>query len=161
MPNWIEGTMKLRGKRKDIERFFREGVETNADHNWEDISAQVTIEVNDDVIEINFNDKPYISDTRQAFITSDYLYLRGKEDDEVTICVNVKQAWNFCAREDGRDCEWDGIAKKYDVDIKLFGIECGMEFTQEVIILRGRRPVVNDKKYENWEWDCPFPNMGG
>ena len=27
MPNWIEGTMKLRGKRQDIRRFFLEGLE--------------------------------------------------------------------------------------------------------------------------------------
>lgn len=29
MPNWIEGTMKLRGKRSDIKRFFEEGVTTS------------------------------------------------------------------------------------------------------------------------------------
>lgn len=26
MPNWIEGTMKLRGKRDDISRFIHEGI---------------------------------------------------------------------------------------------------------------------------------------
>lgn len=36
-----------------------------------------------------------------------------------------------------------------------------MEFTQEVIIIRGGKTIVNEKQYEDWMWECPFPNMGG
>ena len=30
MPNWIEGTMKLRGKRENIRRFFLEGLDPSS-----------------------------------------------------------------------------------------------------------------------------------
>lgn len=36
MPNWIKGTMKLRGKRQDIARFFREGLDASGRHKLED-----------------------------------------------------------------------------------------------------------------------------
>ena len=76
--------------------------------------------------------------------------------------MNIKQAWAFDGGSSTKDLErWTEISTKYNVDIKLFGFECGMEFAQEVIILRGRKPIVNDIQYEDWEWDCPFPNMGG
>lgn len=38
MPNWIEGTMKLRGKQEDIKRFFREGLDQS---DWPDPKDRV------------------------------------------------------------------------------------------------------------------------
>jgi hypothetical protein len=77
-------------------------------------------------------------------------------------CVNIKQAWAFDGGSSTKDLErWAEISTKYNVDIKLFGFERGMEFAQEVIVLRGRKPITNDVQYEDWDWDCPFPRMGG
>lgn len=160
MPNWIEGTMKLRGKREDIKRFFLEGLEPST---WageiNNLSDQVIDNSADDDLDFSFRDEPHIKDTRRAFITDDNVYM----DDEAGVaCVNVKQAWAFDAGRDTEDLDnWKAISDKFNVDIKLYGIECGMEFTQEVIIIRGCRPIVNKKHYEDWDWECPFPNMGG
>ena len=41
MPNWIEGTMKLRGKREDIRRFFLEGLDPSSWLTPGDIKHQV------------------------------------------------------------------------------------------------------------------------
>lgn len=161
MPNWIEGTMKLRGKREDILRFFREGLDASS---WlgdgsGKLKDQVTDESEDDWIEFNFRNEPHIAGTRRAFITDDHVYM---EEDEGIACVNVKQAWAFDAERDTKDLEnWKNISDKFNVDIRLFGIESGMCFTQEIIIVRGRRPIVNERQYENWDWECPFPRMGG
>ena len=103
--------------------------------------------------------EPHIRETRRAFITDSYVYM---DDDEGIVCVDVKQAWAFDAGSESQDLQkWKDISEKYNVDIRLYGIECGMQFTQEIIIVRGRKPIVNEKQYENWDWDCPFPNMGG
>ena len=58
MPNWIEGTLKLRGKRVDIIRFFREGLEPSTPIDSEN---QVTDYSDDDVLEFNFKDWTYIT----------------------------------------------------------------------------------------------------
>lgn len=161
MPNWIEGTMKLRGKREDILRFFREGLDASS---WlgdgsGKLKDQVTDESGENYLEFTFKDEPHIAGTRRAFITDNYLYMEG---DEGIACVNVKQAWAFYAGRDTKDLEnWKNISDKFNVDIRLFGIEQGMCFTQEIIIIRGRRPIVNEREYEDWDWECPFPRMGG
>ena len=160
MPNWIEGTMKLRGKREDIYRFFKEGLEPSS---WAGESNKIEEQVLDysgeEYLNFYFKDLPHIKGTRRAFITDTEVYM---ENDTGIVCVDIKQAWGFAARRETEDlANWKAISDEYNVDIKLFGIECGMEYTQEIIIIRGRTPIENIKKYENWEWDCPFPNMGG
>ena len=159
MPNWIEGTMKLRGAQKDIRRFFSEGVEPS---NWPDPKDNIDQVVNksdDEELWFEFKNEPHIVGTRRAFITDDEAYMCGENG---VCCVNVKQAWAFDAGSGTKDLErWTEISTKYNVDIKLFGFERGMEFAQEVIVLRGRKPIVNDIQYEDWDWDCPFPKMGG
>ena len=159
MPNWIEGTLKLRGKQEDIKRFFREGLQPS---NWPDPKDRIN-QVRDlseeNELFFKFNNEPHIVGTRRAFITDESVYMCG---DSGVACVNVKQAWAFIAGPDSRDMDqWVEISNKYNVDIKLYGIEAGMEFTQEVIIVHGEKPIVNDTQYEDWDWDCPFPRMGG
>ena len=159
MPNWIKGTMKLRGKREDIYRFFKNGLNPS---NWpkpEDRENQVIDESGENYLEFSFCNEPHIAETRRAFITDDNVFMK---DDEGTVCIDVKQAWAFDAGHESNDLEtWKNISKKYNIDIRLFGIECGMQFTQEIIIVRGRKAIVNEWQYEDWDWECPFPNMGG
>lgn len=153
MPNWIKGTMKLRGKREDIRQFFNEGLDASGYNNVDD---QVKDDSGADYLFFNFWAEPHIKDTRRAFVTGDYVEMYG---DQGVACVDVKQAWTFSHEEDLN--VWQEISEKYNVDIKLFGIEQGQESTEEVIIIRGCKPIVNKKQYEDWDWDCPFPRMGG
>ena len=157
MPNWIKGTMKLRGKREDIYRFFKEGLDPS---NWpkpEDRENQVIDESGENYLDFSFKNEPHIAGTRRAFITDDNVFM---EDAEGIVCVDVKQAWAFDASENDL-LNWKAISDKYNLDIRLFGIECGMQFTQEIIIIRGRKAIANVRWYEDWDWECPFPNMGG
>jgi len=145
MPNWIEGTLKLRGKREDIKRFL--------DNEIDNDFGQVCCDDGDGYLDYTFKHEPWIKGTDRAFITSDYLYM---DDEECSVCLDIKQAWSF------HKDDWKDKSAKYNVDIKLFGIECGMEFCQEIIVLRNNPKIVaNVITYEDWEWDCPFPNMGG
>ena len=159
MPNWIEGTMKLRGTQNDIRRFFSEGVEPS---NWpkpEDRIGQIIDKSLEGELYFEFNNEPHIVGTRRAFITDESAVMT---EESGVVCVNVKQAWAFVAGPNSNDLKaWKDISDKYNVDIKLYGIESGMQFTQEIIILRGEKPIVNESQYEDWDWDCPFPNMGG
>ena len=157
MPNWIEGTMKLRGKREDIRRFFLEGLDLSSWLTPGDIKHQVEDNSTEYSLDFTFRDQPHIVGTRRAFITDDYAYM---EEEFGIVCVNVKKAWCFVGDHNDLDV-WETISKKYDVDIRLFGIEMGQCFTQEVIISRGFKPIVNEKQYADWMWECPFPMMGG
>ena len=164
MPNWIEGTMKLRGKQKNIKRFFDEGIEASPYFGEkENLEEQVIDESGEDFWEYTFKNEPHVKNTRRMFIKNSFVEMY----EEDGICtVPIKQAWSFSARASDEDILIE-IADKFQIDIKLYGIECGIQFCQEVLVLHGneeKQGVIkynNVIQYEDWEWECPFPNMGG
>lgn len=164
MPNWIEGTMKLRGKQENIKRFFEEGIEASSYFGEkENLEEQVIDESGEDFLEYTFKNEPHVKDTRRMFIKNSFVDMY-KEDGVCTI--PIKQAWSFSGPDEDEE-RLIQIADKFHIDIKLYGIECGMQFCQEVLVLHGneeKQGVIkynNVIQYEDWEWECPFPNMGG
>lgn len=153
MPNWIEGTMKLRGKRENIKRFFDKGLEPSS---WfgeqNNLDSQVKDESGDDYLEYSFKDEPHICGTHRMFITDSYANMF--EEDGVC-CFDIKQAWGFDAKE------LEKISEKFNVDIRVYGIEMGMEFCQEILIENGKTVYDKEINYDDWDWECPFPKMGG
>lgn len=169
MPNWIEGTLKLRGKRRDIERFFDDGTGPANWPNPEDRKNPVTKSVELDNVGVSygvnyyFRNCAHITGTRRAFIEDGELYIEHEYDEEdIIACIDIRQAWAFDAGKDSKDLDnWKRISEEYNLDLRLYGIECGMMFCQEIIIIRGREAIVNEWQYENWDWECPFPRKGG
>jgi len=175
MPNWCEGSLKLRGKRDDILRFFREGV--NAYHyNFEGEERKntvidtpkedwMTIETNDD-LDILYLLNPgsswiYVEDTKRAFLSdNDYVDIYKPENPDspcVAVC-KVEQAWGF------RVEDWEKISEKYNLDIRLFGVEQGMGFWEEITITNGKVLIDKLHHYDNhmgFVWECPLPWLGG
>lgn len=155
MPNWIEGSLKLRGRKEDIRRFFNEGVENNGVYD-EKHENSVIDRSDEGMMWFDFYNEPYIKTTRRAFIESG----SAEMYEDYGVCsVNIKQAWSFSAGDEDIQ-KWKDIARKYNLDIRLYGIECGTQFCQEMIITKDtfENKVI---KYNDWDWDCPFPNMGG
>lgn len=164
MPNWIEGTMKLRGKQENIKRFFDEGIEASSyfgkKENYED---QVIDESGEDFLQYTFKNEPHVKDIRRMIVKNSSVEMY--EEDGICV-IPIKQAWSFS----GMDVDEERlikIADKFYIDIKLYGIECGVQFCQEVLVLHGneeKKGVIkynNVIQYEDWDWECPFPNMGG
>ena len=153
MPNWIEGTMKLRGKQKDIKRFFDEGLEPSSYFGEVNkLEDQVQDDSGDGYLEYHFRNEPYICGTRRMFITDSDAYMY---DEDGVCCFDIKQAWGFKAEE------LEKISAKFNVDIRVYGIEMGMQFCEEILIENGKTIYDKEIKYGDWDWECPFPNMGG
>ena len=161
MPNWIEGTLHLRGKVKDIHRFLSEGISKSVSLWNRDIQETIIDDSRpkEGVVAFNFMHDPWIVDTQRAFLNDQYVAIRYKdENEETSTSLVVNQAWSF------KTDNWIALSKKYDIDIRLNGFECGGKFGQQITILRGDpEPTVDEEvlKYDDWEWECPFPNMGG
>ena len=151
MPNWIEGTMKLRGKAADLIRFFENGFDTKVEKKEYSDSVLYTI---DDFV--------YINGSRRAFTydrCDHYIYTDRPDDIQVAL-VPIRQAWSFTPY-DGAEQRWIDLAKEYNLDIRLQGFERGIEFFQDVEIVGGEMVRNDVKKYEDWDWECPMPRMGG
>lgn len=172
MPNWIEGTMKLRGKMSDIKRFFDEGIELSGILKEQNKQRGDYIKENCLENELYYEivgDTPHVIGTHRMFIAEGDYYLYKNDNDNNVMVLGVQQAWTFTGRSGGVDEKaLVDIADKYNLDIRLYGIEQGMEFCQEVIVHHKRADeekgeIVVDSfiKYEDWDWECPFPRMGG
>lgn len=146
MPNWIEGTLKIRGKQENVKRFLLEGTEPC--YNNEN-------GVVEDALCIKANDNVWVKGTRRAFIDPFVLYFDDYDEEYNTYCVPVRQAWYFSADD------WEKVAYKYEVDLRLYGFEQGMQFCQEVEVIDGEITIDEQYKFDDWDWECPMPRMGG
>ena len=172
MPNWIEGTMKLRGKMSDIKRFFDEGIELSGWLNEQNKQRGNYIKESCLENELSYEivgDTPYVIGTHRMFIAEGDYYLYKNDDDNNVMVLGVQQAWSFTGDGTGvKEKALVDIADRYNLDIRLYGIEQGMEFCQEVVVHHKRADEEKGKivvdsfiKYEDWDWECPFPRMGG
>lgn len=180
MPNWIQGSLKLRGTYENICRFFEEGINVYEDK-WNnekeeceehvvDKSKWLLIEEFDDGMYVNILDAnwAHVNDTIRAFVTTENhdIFISKKEksdeiDEEpiiVTAC-EIHQAWSF------KPENWLKVSKNFNVDIQLYGIESGIGFEQIVTIIDNT--VIENKvnnyggNYDDFLWHCPIPWLGG
>ena len=159
MPNWIEGTLKLRGKTEGLKKFFTEYLETPAYHLGilpaPEIDEFIKFDFDDygQEYEVTIKDEPHIKGSRRAFLGEDDFIDWGGA--QATIALTIKQAWNF-------DVEpFVAISKECGLDVRLYGFECGMEYCQEIEIIGGEVIFDNTIKYDDWYWECPMPRLGG
>lgn len=153
MPNWAEGTLKLRGRRENVASALKEMLLGNKGATLEDENDGTLLTFKTE------NDYFYINGTRRAFISGKDIEIWLDEDDEDFVIIeleNFKQAWAALADN------YTEISSKFDVDIKIFTFEMGMEFTQEIEISKGEiiKNIVNEN-FTDYSWDVPFSRLGG
>ena len=151
MPNWAEGTIKLRGRAENIASALK--------YMFCDNTVTVTVEEEWDGETLIFETTApyfYINGTRRGFIETDSLEFLLDKDFLIIELQDFKQAWAAIAEN------YQEISSKFDVDIKIFTFEKGKKFTQEIEISKGNiiKDIRNDK-FSNYGWDVPFSDLGG
>lgn len=186
MPNWCAGNIRFRGKKEDIVKLLENEVEyCTTSKNFDDVVTH-PVTVGTDNWELTIYppkdanlDKSgwyHIKGTRRAFLDpesiSDCLYSTrlyelepefGKPAENnvvdaepwLLIIDGFKQAWNIRAEE------FTEMSAKYNVDIRIFAWEQGMQFERHVEILKGELITDITMHYDDWDWDCPMPWIGG
>jgi hypothetical protein len=158
MANWIEGTLKLRGSSENLKAFFEDAILPCASkkerYNKDDF---ITFHLADDWYDVDIRHDAWIKGTQRAFVNDDCSIEVEVEDgyDSVTVCLPIRQAWSFEADD------WKNISDTYNLDVRLYGFERGMEFCQEVEVVGGQITMDRKINYDDWKWECPMPNMGG
>lgn len=148
MPNWAEGSLKLRGKSENIASALEEML----------LNDTATLEDKWDGALLIFNNTVpyfYIDGTRRAFIDKKQIEVWFEEEFCTVELDDFKQAWSAIPEN------YQEISSKFDVDIKIFTFEKGMEFTQEIEISKGKiiKNVCNE--YDDYQWEVPFSDLGG
>jgi hypothetical protein len=150
MPNWAEGTLKLRGRRKNIKSALKEmfiGSDVSISEEMDDQALILTL--------TSINSYFYINNTKRAFIDKNKIEVLLEEDFEIIEIDDFKQAWRVIPKN------YQEFSKKYNVDIKIFVFEQGLQFTQEIEIVDGQITKNETRKYDDYQWDVPFSKLGG
>lgn len=156
MPNWCEGTLKVRGTIKDLKNFVLNGLLPVTPTGKVKKTLSLDGEDETSLYISSVPDTLYIKGTRRAFCEPDYIEVSSDEPNDKTILtMPFKQAWAILSDNLLEVC------KEFNVDIKIQGFECGMRFSQIVEIVNGEIVQDEEIKYDDWEWDCPCPDMGG
>lgn len=150
MPNWAEGTLKLRGRRENIKSFLKEIFRSDDVIISEEMDDQILI-----LTLTSINSYFYINNTKRAFIDKNKIEVLFEEDFETIEIDDFKQAWRVIPKN------YQEFSKKYNVDIKIFIFEQGLQFTQEVEIVEGEITKNETRKYDDYQWDVPFSKLGG
>lgn len=168
MPNWIEGTFRARGKKENIKKFLIDGLgacrdlKMTTDVSEDGDSLQVTFKkqnVDENDYKNKYHDTLYINGTRRNFLILSfgeiYAY-KKKSNGEFQFLTSFKSAWAIDTKP------YVEIAKQYDIDIRVNGFECGMEFEQLLEVSRtGQIRCESFTQYDDWDWQCLMPRLGG
>lgn len=146
MPNWCEGTLKIRGNMENVRKFMEEGI------NW--TPSKLVVEDYDGELDFSTSGTGarWIKNTSRHFIMCDkimYLY-KG-----YTLFLDFKAAWNVSAEDLKKVCQ------TYGIDMKVQAFDRGMEFSQIVEIINGEITKDETIEYDDYDWDCPCPTLGG
>lgn len=170
MPNWCEGTLRLRGKRKNIVEFLKDNLRGEGcdPESFDSIvwPARVTEADDGQFITVHRDNEKHsdsygwiwIKGTHRNFIAENEFYvdMYGDEDKTYTVCIDkFNAAWGIEPEP------YVAFSKKYGLDIKIFGSEQGMQFEQCIEIVNGELVKDEEYHYEDWDWEAVNPNMGG
>ena len=151
MPNWSEGCLKVRGKAANVKKFVLEGLKPV------DLfgNALPKLELSD-LGEVDTDKDCWIEGTTRGFVENLYADFSFVEDDETfTAVLDTKFAWAADAEE------LLALCKKYSVDMKLYAFEKGNEFNQDILIVDGQILRDNRIAFEDYNWECICPTLGG
>lgn len=173
MPNWINGTFKVRGTLTQLKAFGETEFRTQAQLDFErtnlfaslmkkDVKAEqpetdVTVEISDYEVNIQSNSGLVLNNLRRATTGDGTGYINEDEEDAKHIVVfeNFEAAWGL----DPNDVL--EMAIRHNIDVYFHGFEKGMEFEQIIEVVDGKIKQSKERRYENYQWECPFPGLGG
>ena len=171
MPNWCEGYLKIRGKKKDLINFIENEIVLIKQESIVSEPQLVDIKMQDDGIDCSFKYNKsfkeflYLKGTRRFLIESeeiafDYEFdYEDDEDDEDEVCyltLDIKQAWGIIIQSLLVE-----HSKKYSLDFNIFASECGMEFEQYITIVGGKLLKNEERAYKDFRFEAINPNLGG
>lgn len=149
MPNWCVGTLKVRGEKSNLERFVFEGLKPVG------FLGDLKEPLNRDKWgDIHTKESCWIEGTRRGFVRGLELYLSEIEDDGI-IALDAEFAWCIDVEGLQKACQ------KYNVDMRMYAFEQGMQFNQEVEIINGEITIDDEITFDDYKWECICPDLGG
>lgn len=160
MPNWCVGTLKVRGEKENMKRFLLEAFTPIVPAILTVIKGvqPPTKVVNEDEWSVNLSaegqcDGFHVKGTHRNFVDSKSI--EWELDREVLLISSYQAAW-------GIDTEGlRNLSEEYQVDLKIYGFERGMEYNIDFEVHKGEIIKCDEIKFNNYDWECIDPELGG
>lgn len=158
MPNWCVGTMKVRGTKENLVNFLKKGFSPVT---W--LGSAVPVEVNEDKYSVSLKclDKAHgfhVKGTHRNFVETNCIEFEFWDEDKEThvmLIENYKAAWGIEANALAL------LSKTYDIDFKIYAFERGMEFNQDIEVVKGEIVKDDEIQFDDYDWECINPGVGG
>lgn len=151
MPNWCTGTLKVRGTQQNVERFLAESMpQFHCPLDMNECETTLIRQPNSDIY------NGYIVGSKRSFVESDIAFLFPSNNNTIILMFErVDCAWSFDVNE------FAELSKKFQVDFFFYGFEQGQAFNQKVEIHNG--VVIKNEiiKFDDYQWECIYPYLGG
>lgn len=158
MANFCQGILKIRGDKEDICNFIENNLTfypdpTNLNNKlyfrktW-DNDYEVDYTLHYDVKYTHLND------SHRHFIKENQINVYNRDKYWLTF-ITLIACWDI-------DIDYlIKISKDYNIDLKIYAFEKGMEFNRDIEIHKGK--VIKNKyiNFKNYEWECIDPTIGG
>lgn len=151
MPNWCAGTLRVRGKKKNLQNFINDGLNPLPVKGKENSVIE-----SDGCGGVYCDSTCYIKGTNRGFVYGLDVYFEENEDVSIqTIALDVEFAWNINSEELLKLCQ------KYHIDMRIYAFEQGMQFNLEIEIINGKITKEAYFAFHDYNWECICPKMGG
>ena len=150
MPNWCAGDLRVRGTKENLIKFLLDGL--NPIKNICNELEPLKINENGEIC----GDTCHIKGTHRGFVKGLDVYVDDLENEgKSTIVLSVEFAWYM------KPQDLLNVCREYGVDMRIHAFERGMQFNQIIEIIDGEITKDEEVKFDDYEWDCICPNVGG
>lgn len=157
MPNWCEGTLRLKGKFANLKRFLTDGLQAvDLLGNEVDNKYRIALDEPNNFWVIAENNL-HIKGSKRHFVkaTDEIELYTENADEDIVLLLPIKAAWivDYNTLVD--------ISKTYEVHARIHSYEKGAEFEQIIDVQYGELKHYEMITHSNYQWDCDCPLIGG
>ena len=163
MPNWCDGYLTIRGKKKDLKNFIENEIRLVKLKSILSEPEYIGIKMIDDSMGCSFKyNKSYseflhLKNSRRFFIESEEIsFFSVYDDTDCYLTLKVKQAWGINVQELLVE-----HSKNYHVDFNIYASESGMEFEQYITVVEGELIKDEEREYTDFHFEAINPSLGG
>jgi hypothetical protein len=150
MPNWCEGTLKIRGTKDNIIKFAEECIVNG--------KGELKVVYDEELNFLTIKDtmSTYIEHTRRMFVNQKEIEWWFNDNEEIQIVLlDIEQAW--CIDKDNLKY----LSQLYNLDFRIYAFEQGMSFNVEIEVINGEVTLYKEYTFNDYAWECINPKLGG
>ena len=155
MPNWCKGTLKVRGEYDNLKAFLKNALDECRYYGEPPEGPLLEVAETPEYADITLHRMAHLKDTSRGFVEGDTEVSIDREPGSQIVLLEAKFAWNIKTEE------LQHLSKKYGVDLKITAFERGAQFERDIEIVQGFISLDSVKEYQDYEWMCPCPTVGG